>query len=166
MLVAQSCPSLCNPVDCNLPGSSVHGILQARILEWVTIPFSREPSWPRDWTWVSLYFGVALISSACGHQGCKIPSFGAAFFLFPCFLQLTYHQWPNLSFALWILKAEAGATYSNQGWWSRLLVIINLKGLAGSKKGSGGRTYMYNLRKCIAFVSNRVADSKLSPRSL
>ena len=42
MLVAQSCPTLCNPVDCSLPGSSVHGILQARIQEWVTIPFSRE----------------------------------------------------------------------------------------------------------------------------
>ena len=41
MLVAQSCPILCDPMDCSLPSSSVHGILQARILEWVTIPFSR-----------------------------------------------------------------------------------------------------------------------------
>ena len=39
--VAQSCPTLCNPVDCSLPGFSVHGILQARILEWVAISFSR-----------------------------------------------------------------------------------------------------------------------------
>ena len=39
VLVAQSCPSLCNPMDCSLPGFSVHGILQARILEWVAIPF-------------------------------------------------------------------------------------------------------------------------------
>ena len=45
---AQSCPTLCNPLDCSLPGSSVHGILQARILEWVTIPFSRGSSQPRD----------------------------------------------------------------------------------------------------------------------
>ena len=37
-----SCPTLCNPMDCNSPGSSVHGILQARILEWVAIPFSRH----------------------------------------------------------------------------------------------------------------------------
>ena len=36
-LVAQLCPTLCNPMDCSLPGSSVHGILQARILEWVAI---------------------------------------------------------------------------------------------------------------------------------
>ena len=39
---AQSCPTLCNPVDCSLPGSSVHGIFQARILEWVATFFSRD----------------------------------------------------------------------------------------------------------------------------
>ena len=42
--VAQSCPTLCYPVDCSLPAFSVHGILQARILEWVTISFSRGSS--------------------------------------------------------------------------------------------------------------------------
>ena len=51
--VAQSCPALCNPLDCSLPGSSAHGILQARILEWVTIPFSRWSSQPRNWIYVS-----------------------------------------------------------------------------------------------------------------
>ena len=48
VLVAQSCLTLCNPMDCSPPGSSAHGILQARILEWVDIPFSRGPSQPRD----------------------------------------------------------------------------------------------------------------------
>ena len=52
-LVAQSCPTLCDPMDCSLPGSSVHGILQARILEWVAISFSRVSSQCRDQTWVS-----------------------------------------------------------------------------------------------------------------
>ena len=47
-LVTQSCLTLCNHVDCYLPGSSVHGILQARILQWVVIPFSRGSSQPRD----------------------------------------------------------------------------------------------------------------------
>ena len=51
--VAQSCPTLCDSVDCSLPGSSVHGILQARILEWVAISFSRGSSQPRDRTQVS-----------------------------------------------------------------------------------------------------------------
>ena len=50
---AQSCPTLCGPMDCSPPGSSVHGILQARILEWVAISFSRGSSQPRDQTWVS-----------------------------------------------------------------------------------------------------------------
>ena len=51
--VTQSCPTLCDPMDCSLPGFSVHGILQARMLEWVTISFSRGSSWSRDWTQVS-----------------------------------------------------------------------------------------------------------------
>ena len=55
--VPQSCPTLCNPMECNLPDSSVHGILQARILEWVAIPFSMGSSWPRDRTWVSCIAG-------------------------------------------------------------------------------------------------------------
>ena len=44
--VAHLCPTVCDPMDCRLPGSSVHGILQARILEWVTISFSRGSSQP------------------------------------------------------------------------------------------------------------------------
>ena len=51
--VAQSCPTLCDPVGCSLPGFSIHGIFQARILEWITMSFSRGSSWPRDWTQVS-----------------------------------------------------------------------------------------------------------------
>ena len=51
--VAQSCLTLCNPMECSPPGSSIHGILQARILEWVAISFSRGSSRPRDWTQVS-----------------------------------------------------------------------------------------------------------------
>ena len=50
---AQSYPTLCNTIDCSLPGSSVHGIFQARILEWVAISFSRGSSWPRGQTRVS-----------------------------------------------------------------------------------------------------------------
>ena len=52
-LVAQACPTLGNPMDCSTPGSSVQEISQARILEWVTISFSRGSSWPRDQTGIS-----------------------------------------------------------------------------------------------------------------
>ena len=51
--VAQSCPTLCDPMDSSPPGSTVHGIFQARILEWATISFSRGSSQPRDQTQVS-----------------------------------------------------------------------------------------------------------------
>ena len=53
--VAQSGPTLCDSMDCSSPGSFVHRILQARILEWIAIPFSRGPS--RPWTWVSCTAG-------------------------------------------------------------------------------------------------------------
>ena len=78
MLVAQSCTlQLCDPMDCNLPGSSVHEILQARILEWVAIPFSRRSSRPRDQTqasciagrffmvWVTREAGKVKVIQAC-----------------------------------------------------------------------------------------------------
>jgi len=62
--VAQSCPTLCDPVDYNPPGNSVHGILQARILKWVAMPFSRGSSQPRDQTLVSCIAGRFFTISA------------------------------------------------------------------------------------------------------
>ena len=67
VLVTQSCLALGDPMNCSLPGSSVHGILQARILEWVAISSSRGPSQPRDQTQVSLYFRQILYHLS--HQG-------------------------------------------------------------------------------------------------
>ena len=51
--IAQSCPTLCDPMDCSLRGSSIHGIFQARVLQWVAISFSGGSSQPRDQIWVS-----------------------------------------------------------------------------------------------------------------
>ena len=51
--VTQSCLTLCDPIDCSLPGSSVHGIFQAIVLEWVAISFSRGSAQPRDQTCIS-----------------------------------------------------------------------------------------------------------------
>ena len=66
-----SCSTLwtwtCDPMDCSLPGSSVHRILQARMLEWVAIPFSRGSSQPRDQTWVSCIAGRFF--TILNHQG-------------------------------------------------------------------------------------------------
>ena len=76
MLISQSSPTLCDPMDCHLPDSSVHGIFQARILEWVNIPFSRGSSWHRDWTWVSCiagrFFTVWTIREAHGEKNEKM----------------------------------------------------------------------------------------------
>ena len=55
--VAQPCPTLCDPVDSSQPGSPVHVIFQARILEWIAISFSRGSSWSRDRTQVSCIVG-------------------------------------------------------------------------------------------------------------
>ena len=55
--VAHLCLTLCDPMDCSLPGSSVHGIFQARVLEWIAISFSRGSSRPRDWTKISRIAG-------------------------------------------------------------------------------------------------------------
>ena len=49
--------TLWDPMDCSLPGSSIHGIFLARVLEWVAISFSRGSSWPRYWTWISHIIG-------------------------------------------------------------------------------------------------------------
>ena len=68
--LTQLCPTVCNPIDCSLPGSSVHGILQAGILERVAIPFSRGSSQPRYRTWVSCtadqFFTRATREAHCG----------------------------------------------------------------------------------------------------
>ena len=57
VLFGQLCLTFCDCVDYSPPGSFVHGIPQARILEWVAIPFSRGSSWPRDQAWVSCIAG-------------------------------------------------------------------------------------------------------------
>ena len=64
---SMSCLILCDPMDCSPPGSSVHGILQARILEWVAISFFRGSSQSRNWTQVSLHWRQILYHLS--HQG-------------------------------------------------------------------------------------------------
>ena len=56
-LCSQSSLTLCDPVNCSPSGSSIYGILQTRILEWIAISYSRGSSWPRDWTCVSCIGG-------------------------------------------------------------------------------------------------------------
>ena len=63
-------PTLCNPMDCSPPGSSIHGIFQAKILGWVAISFSRGSFWPRDWTDVSCISSIGRsVLYQLSHQG-------------------------------------------------------------------------------------------------
>ena len=87
--VAQSCPPLWDCMDCSLPGSSVHGIFQVRVLEWIAISFSRGNCRPRDWTQVSRIVGrcftvwatreapLPLLKSATDHVASKVSSYFA-----------------------------------------------------------------------------------------
>ena len=74
-LVVKSCPTFLWPMDCSPPGSSVHWISQARILEWVAISFSRGSSWTRNWTYVSCIAGRFFTTEPSG----KLLNDGAEF---------------------------------------------------------------------------------------
>ena len=70
--LVQSCLTLCDPMDCSLPGSSVHGSFQARILGWVVMSSSRGSSWSRDWNCVSCYPALQADSILLSHLGSPI----------------------------------------------------------------------------------------------
>ena len=72
-LVTKSRPNLCDAMDCSPPGSSVHGIFQARILEWVATSSSRGSSWPRDRTLIFLNWQVILYHWVTREDGQVIP---------------------------------------------------------------------------------------------
>ena len=101
VLVTQSYPTLCDPMDCSPPGSSVHGLLQARILEWVAIPFSRGSFQPKDRAQVSCiaggFFTIWVIKEAQRTLGPGIKRqhgillwVTAGFFFLSFFLLLSY----------------------------------------------------------------------------
>ena len=73
VLVDQLCPTLCDTVDCSPPGSSVHGVLQVRGLEWVAISFSRESSQHRDQTWSPALQADSLLSEEDNPEISKKP---------------------------------------------------------------------------------------------
>ena len=79
VLVIQLCPTFCGPMNGSPPGYSLHGILQARMLEWVAIPFSRGSFWPRAWTWAFCTAGRFVKNLS--RQGISL-QFSAFFFFF------------------------------------------------------------------------------------
>jgi len=83
VLVTQSCPTLWDPMDCSLQASSAHGILQARILEWVAISLTRGSSRPRSWTMVSRIAGRFFTFWATMELGVKTPRLSAKWYFRP-----------------------------------------------------------------------------------
>ena len=89
--VAQSCLTLCDPMDCSLPGFSVHGILQARVLEWVAISSSRGSSRPRNRTRVSCIVGRFFTNRATREAPVKGEFVQSSVYLTKGFLLVTRH---------------------------------------------------------------------------
>ena len=130
-LVPQSCLTLCDPMDCSLPTSSVHGIFQARVLEWGAISFSRGSSQPRDRMQASHIVGrrftvwatrevLCIRASMDGvylhHHGCSIPASTVSALLFRCQLMrvwLTSAGWVTVSAWLFYTSSTV-ATVQNE----------------------------------------------------
>ena len=106
--VAQSCPTLWDPMDCSLPGSSVHTIFQARILEWLAISFSRVSSWPTDWTQVfhivGRHFTIWATREVLRHEDKA--------------LQRMFHQHPHC------IKSKPSSESLDTTWMYLLVVLL------------------------------------------
>ena len=109
--VAQSCPTLCDPMDYSLPGSSIHGIFQARILEWIAISLPRVSSWTRDGSWISRIAGKTIYHLS--HQGSPCLSMKLK-------VKLLSHIW--LFATPWTIAYQAPPSmgFSRQEYWSGL----------------------------------------------
>ena len=98
-LAAKLCLTLCDPTDCSPPGSSVHGISQAGILEWVAISFSRGSSWPRIEAAAPALAGRFFIAETLGKsKELIIPLFLLLFCLSLCIYHSHYSNWSIKSF--------------------------------------------------------------------
>ena len=110
----QLCLTLCDPLDYSPPGSSFHGILQARLLEWVPISFSRGSSWPSDWTQVSCIVGRLLNDWATDSLG--VPG-------------------KPLNHCNYVYQEKSGEKEKSeviqQGVWCRLLLVTALTSFLG-----------------------------------
>ena len=124
--VAQSRPTLCNPMDCSLPVSSVHGIFQASILEWVAISSSRESSQPRDRTMV-----FRIVGRRCTIWATReAPGTGR------CYLKL---ETDELSLGKW--PAEPAASCSQFICWFNKHVRASIMCSAPDQAACAGQNY-------------------------
>ena len=107
MLVSQSCLTLCNPMEYSLLGFSVHGILQASILEWVATSFSRRSSWPRDQNQSP---ALQMDSLHLSQKVCK----------YEILVEIIYLFLPSLNWSLFSSDTYPSNWYSFCGWYMNL----------------------------------------------
>ena len=88
--VAQLCPTLCDPVDCSLPGSSVHGVFHAEILEWAILYSSKWSSGPWDWTCISCISCIGFFTTALSYFFGFTRSFRLILYISCHSLQISY----------------------------------------------------------------------------
>ena len=167
VLVAQSCPTLCNPMDCSLPGSFVHGILQARILEWVAISFAHicvcicihthtythtgaslvaqmvknPPAMPVTWVW-SLGWEDPLEEGMAAHSSIfaqRIPCTGEPGGLQSILSQRVGHYWSNLA-------CTRAHTHTQLYSWMGDRCIGN------KLVGVGTLTYFFGGKRCYSVI--------------
>ena len=127
---AQSCPTLCDPRGCTLPDSSVHGIFQARILDWVAISFSKGSPWPKKWTrssccisWIAGFWFFFVCLFVFNHWATReaplhiqniICVCASLCFILPC-IQCCCKQKQKLNISLTRLDYEALEPFMYQG---------------------------------------------------
>ena len=148
VLIAQLCLILFDPMDCSPPGSPVHGVLQARILEWVAIPFSWWSSWPSNQTWNSRITGrfftvwatreapyprdIYFITGSLyflTHFACifhpPTPCSAAMGVVFVFGLDFTY-KWDHMMFVfLWLISLSLTPSGSTHVKWQDFLLFLN-----------------------------------------
>ena len=151
MLVAQLCPTLCDPKDCSPPDSSVHEILQARILEWAAIPFSRGSSRPRDRAQVSCIAGrfftiwafrEALLAAVVGNNSPQTKQFftptsqilKVRFQRIKRFLSNLTTSKPGTEFKIFIRIKITRTQQMSSTWICRIYKAVTLSKITGHAK--------------------------------
>ena len=144
MLVAKSCSTLCNTMDCSPPGSSVHGISHARILEWVAIPFFRRSSQPRDWNCGLLHCRWILYHLS--HQGRPCICVMQSFFLVWLPLGQKWKRENSLEEETMFLKSSLFPFQRKDAWWGQRTREFICKGCIGNRKIFSRTSLSYHLK--------------------
>ena len=145
--VAQSCPTLCDPMNHSPPGSSVHGIFQAWILGWVAVSFSRGSSWPRDWTQVSHIVGrrFTILATREVHQKHRR-------------VVVSFKRMSVEIFYRWNLLPRSQLANYTHSWRQEAAKKVQLENISGTKYKR-----QVTFKTCIIFFTLKFFKNLLTP---